>query len=198
LYLLVATKKIPICQETPFNHSHLPRDTRVHCLFRLITMEREMTKLPPAAYTAKSAIPHPHSASQPNQANPAGGLLRRAGPPAGRPLAGPAHRASCLGARLPARAQGLLRHPRPPAAPRSWAASRCAGAGPLAARAWARKPGRVEAGRASIRPSRCPISVISAAIDRRWRPHDSSVTFSRRIKPIFHGFLMGKCSVIFP
>jgi len=58
-----------------------------------------MTKLPPAAYTAKSAIPHPHSASQPNQANPTGGLLRRTGPPAGRPLAGPAHRASCLGAR---------------------------------------------------------------------------------------------------
>jgi len=81
---------------------------------------------------------------------------------------------------------------------RAEGASRRAGAGPLGARAWARKPGRVEAGRASIRPSRCPISVISAAIDRRWRPHDSSMTFSRRIKPIFYGFLMSKCSVIFP
>jgi len=54
------------------------------------------------------------------------------------------------------------------------------------------EPGPVEA------PRGTRDSAISDIIDRRWRPLDSSVTFSRRIKPIFLGFLMGKCSVICP
>jgi len=49
--LLVATKKISLCPETPFNQCNLPQDTRAYCLFRLIVNEREMTKLPSADCT---------------------------------------------------------------------------------------------------------------------------------------------------
>ena len=49
--MLVATKEISLCPETPFDQCNLPQDTRAYYLFRLIVNEREMTKLPSADCT---------------------------------------------------------------------------------------------------------------------------------------------------